>query len=1005
VTTLKVLDNSGNWQDAANFDSDFNKNNISRPTPSPRLYYLDLTTVFNNLNNVNEFKIRIGFDQRSLDYVAIANEMNIDYSLTTLNPNIAQLGYRGFSEITFPSSANPYKLFNYHQTTSKPNDVYGFQSGNFTKYGNISPLLNEKDDMLAVLRYGDEVALKFNHSDFDSGTKRSLVLTGSIWYKHANKETGSSVEPMPFTGMNNYPYYSNSYPPELEAYKSEWNTRHVATTSNIQIPQMFQSLNFIQLVNGQSSYGIHNSSANVIIDGYENVGGLIGYAYGVQGYEEDPVLAVVSNSSSSGTVKGIRFVGGLIGYAYDLSIDNSNSDTIVGPRINLYNNDFFNDNRFSGNYVYSVYSTFGGLVGYAASGGFTQQMTINNSYFDGIIDFTLVLPLDYDSYLEINNVGGLIGYAYDFVYISQSYATKTNNLNNIIFEITGGTKNTLGEIYIIDIGGLIGDADDFVYLDIGVNQNPDVRRGTYNQIDQTFDDLDDVPYDLAEDYIYYYDITTYHLYIYDGVSFTLSAQPIDNNEQNYNSYSNMNIYFDVVYAGNVYIGYVGGLTGKSRDDIFINQALAKGKIEINVSTVKASDILDEGNSKVEIYQIGGFIGEFETYGNNPSMIYNSSSDVEIQINAMTGNSSYVSIFGVAGFIAQIDSGTNDLFILNGRSTGFLELDAATSGELTNISIEEIGGFIGEAQANYSGIYIYGSSANFDITTDTSFDVESESTSIDIKKIGGFIGYLYGDNFTNRAVNIYGSDADSEINIGSVSNNEKLSVNIYEVGGFIGRGRFANLIDNVVTSEIDLNIFSKLAVNQVVGGYNPYIEISSISGFIGKIDRDHFIDNISVETNIKLLARTDDEVGFPGKAIFIINISGLLGAILESDYDYDLSNFDLEGEILIEAYANTDDKIEIMNIGSLVGYAELDRVQLQDVFSFDNLPAQYPIDEFAIDIKVSSSQDSVNNPLFFNEINKFVGENFAEPFVLPGVTDADPDNVSLIITYGLTYTPS
>jgi hypothetical protein len=301
----------------------------------------------------------------------------------------------------------------------------------------------------------------------------------------------------------------------------------------------------------------------------------------------------------------------------------------------------------------------------------------------------------------------------------------------------------------------------------------------------------------------------------------------------------------------------------------------------------------------------------------------------------------------------------------------LEIDAETSGKLTYIRLEDLGGFIGQALADNEEIYIYGSSTLFEIKTNSLVDLLSENRSLNFSRVGGFIGYSNGDS--DNFVNIYGSNANSKINIDSESNNGKLSVNIFEVGGFVGRSRFANIIENLVISEIDINIFSKLANNTDQGGYNPFIEISSIGGFIGEIDRDHDIDIISVDTNIKIITITDEVNGFSNEAIFINNISGLIGALLqESDVEvnYELNNFELSGEVLIEAYTNADDKIKIFSIGSLVGYSQLDdgyleitRTQLENIFLDDNSTSV--VNSFDIEIKVSSSED-IN---FIFEINK------------------------------------
>ncbi len=120
---------------------------------------------------------------------------------------------------------------------------------------------------------------------------------------------------------------------------------------------------------GGSSGQVVSSTANNRVNGNDRSGGLVGYLYGGQ----------VTNSYFTGPdVIGADYVGGLVGYAernegVDSLIESSNADTYV-----------------QGSYY------IGGLVGYSGSG-----TTVSSSYsLSDVHGFR-------------NNIGGLIGYAYN----------------------------------------------------------------------------------------------------------------------------------------------------------------------------------------------------------------------------------------------------------------------------------------------------------------------------------------------------------------------------------------------------------------------------------------------------------------------------------------------------------------------------------------------------------------------------------------------------------------
>jgi hypothetical protein len=51
------------------------------------------------------------------------------------------------------------------------------------------------------------------------------VFFSAGFYKGATVSGSSSVDPLPFLNMPSYPYSPALYPPTLDAYVAEWNTR------------------------------------------------------------------------------------------------------------------------------------------------------------------------------------------------------------------------------------------------------------------------------------------------------------------------------------------------------------------------------------------------------------------------------------------------------------------------------------------------------------------------------------------------------------------------------------------------------------------------------------------------------------------------------------------------------------------------------------------------------------------------------------------------------------
>lgn len=108
-------------------------------------------------------------------------------------------------------------------------------SGKFTRYGDVTPLMQNADEMYVIGRQGDQILLRFptdNLTAPEAGMVREYFLVTASFYKDEPGAWGFgfefTVDPLPFRGMSGYPYpATESYPYDQAhlAYLEEYNTR------------------------------------------------------------------------------------------------------------------------------------------------------------------------------------------------------------------------------------------------------------------------------------------------------------------------------------------------------------------------------------------------------------------------------------------------------------------------------------------------------------------------------------------------------------------------------------------------------------------------------------------------------------------------------------------------------------------------------------------------------------------------------------------------------------
>jgi len=112
---------------------------------------------------------------------------------------------------------------------------YARQAGEYTRYGDVLPLLQSFDDKLAVFGSGEEVALEFDPAKLPAlpkGWVRDYFFNANGYEKDMDfyAADGNTVEPLPFRRMGTYPYAGKAFPNDLEHldYMLRYNTRFMS---------------------------------------------------------------------------------------------------------------------------------------------------------------------------------------------------------------------------------------------------------------------------------------------------------------------------------------------------------------------------------------------------------------------------------------------------------------------------------------------------------------------------------------------------------------------------------------------------------------------------------------------------------------------------------------------------------------------------------------------------------------------------------------------------------
>jgi tetratricopeptide (TPR) repeat protein len=220
---IQVVDKNGEWKTV--------KNSMGFPMGKDKTVVVDLS----GLMKSQDHRIRIRTNMEIYwDQVFFSDGLGQAPVVTNvLDPVSADLHYRGFSETFRKGGRYGPHWFDYSKVATDPK--WRDLTGNYTRYGDVLPLLMDADSKYIISNAGDETSVAFSEKGLPplpKGWKRDFLIHCVGWVKDGDINTayGKTVLPLPYHGMKSYPPGKNDiYPADAEhqQYVKEYNTRKV----------------------------------------------------------------------------------------------------------------------------------------------------------------------------------------------------------------------------------------------------------------------------------------------------------------------------------------------------------------------------------------------------------------------------------------------------------------------------------------------------------------------------------------------------------------------------------------------------------------------------------------------------------------------------------------------------------------------------------------------------------------------------------------------------------
>ena len=218
--SLEVPDGKGGWMTA--------RSNLGFPAGRKKTVLFDLKDIWTP-NTPRRVRIRTNLEIY-WDHIEWAQGVpEAQVKMVTLTPSTVDLHFRGYSVVSKPDAGAPeipdyYQLFSTKQSWR---DLEGY----YTRFGEVSELLNKIDDRYVIVASGDEMSFRFpEQPQPPAGWVRDFILMGDGWIKDGdyNSTFSRTVLPLPHHGQQEYITPPGKLEDEFvyRRFPQDWQTYH-----------------------------------------------------------------------------------------------------------------------------------------------------------------------------------------------------------------------------------------------------------------------------------------------------------------------------------------------------------------------------------------------------------------------------------------------------------------------------------------------------------------------------------------------------------------------------------------------------------------------------------------------------------------------------------------------------------------------------------------------------------------------------------------------------------
>lgn len=229
--SLEVPDGRGGWVVA--------EANLGFPAGRKKICLFDLSKVFRP-NTPRRVRLRTNLEVYWDSFEWAAGLPDTSLRTERLDPQVADLHYRGYSVINRPDQSSPEVPDYYRLAASR--QIWRDLIGYYTRFGDVRELLALADDRYVIMNAGDEMTFRFTAPPQPPpGWVRDFIIIGDGWIKDGdyNSTFSKTVLPLPYHDKQEY----TTTPGRLEdewVYRrspSDWQTYHTRYIT----PDVFQN--------------------------------------------------------------------------------------------------------------------------------------------------------------------------------------------------------------------------------------------------------------------------------------------------------------------------------------------------------------------------------------------------------------------------------------------------------------------------------------------------------------------------------------------------------------------------------------------------------------------------------------------------------------------------------------------------------------------------------------------------------------------------------------------